>query len=635
MAPTLVGPPKHRPKPPASAVATTADPFLNSILTSFNASVGLPIDNKPSTELQETGNPCLDLLFDVVPGSRPHVIRSKLLGAWDHDPLTTLKLICNLRGVRGSGKGDRKGFYVAAVWLHEHHPKTLACNLAAFVEFGCFKDFPEILFRVAGLSHAMKMTPQPALRRGAFVMKRKGKGKGKKTKKTEAMKEFRMREAADRQAVEKEKASERRHERKEELGKKVIVKYSHDPDYRFLHERVSDLFARRLREDVRALKEGEMGKISLAAKWCPSLGSGMDRGTLLCEAIGRKVFPREEYWEEYGGLEEVHYAYRVRDRLRREVLVPLRKALQLPELFMGGNRWGQLNYTRVASVAMRTYKDVFLKHDEERFKAYLEDVKTGKAKIAAGALMPHEIVGEALKGGDDGGEVAELQWKRMVQDLKKGGAQGGKNNVLGNCIGICDVSSSMEGTPLEVCVSLGILLSELSEEPWKGKVITFSENPELHLIEGSSVYEKARFIRKLKWGMGSNFVRVLELILYVAVQAKLTHEQMIKRVFVFSDMEFDKATESAPDGTRETDYMAIRRKYEENGFKEAVPEIVFWNLRDSRSTPVTKKQQGVALVSGFSKNAMKLFLEGKQGDPQAVMEDALSGKEYDSLVVLD
>ena len=48
-------------------------------------------------------------------------------------------------------------------------------------------------------------------------------------------------------------------------------------------------------------------------------------------------------------------------------------------------------------------------------------------------------------------------------------------------------------------------------------------------------------------------------------------------------------------------------------------------------------QKDVALVSGFSKNMMKLFLEGKlkQLTPVAIMEAAIAGEEYDKLVVLD
>jgi hypothetical protein len=63
-------------------------------------------------------------------------------------PLTTLKLITNLRDVRGTGKYDREGFYAAARWMHERYLKTLTCNLLALAEdaqapsqFGYLKDF--------------------------------------------------------------------------------------------------------------------------------------------------------------------------------------------------------------------------------------------------------------------------------------------------------------------------------------------------------------------------------------------------------------------------------------------------------------------------------------------------------------
>ncbi|KAI7982054.1 Uncharacterized protein L728 [Camellia lanceoleosa] len=107
---------------------------------------------------------------------------------------------------------------------------------------------------------------------------------------------------------------------------------------------------------------------------------------------------------------------------------------------------------------------------------------------------------------------------------------------------------------------------------------------------------------------------------------------MIKRLFVFSDMEFDQAS-CRP---WETDYQTIVRKFREKGCGSAVPEIVFWNLRDSRATPVPSNQKGVALVSGFSKNLMTIFLEeGGDLNPEAVMEAAIAGEEYKKLVVLD
>ncbi|OEL33566.1 hypothetical protein BAE44_0005415 [Dichanthelium oligosanthes] len=35
----------------------------------------------------------------------------------------------------------------------------------------------------------------------------------------------------------------------------------------------------------------------------------------------------------------------------------------------------------------------------------------------------------------------------------------------------------MSGTPIEVCVALSLLISELSEKPWTGRVIAFSQTP--------------------------------------------------------------------------------------------------------------------------------------------------------------
>ena len=94
------------------------------------------------------GNPCLDFFFHVVPDTPAESLIQRLILAWNHNPLTTLKLIYNLRGVRGTGKSDKEGFYTAAFWLHKDHPKTLACNIGSLSDFGYMKDLPEILYRL-------------------------------------------------------------------------------------------------------------------------------------------------------------------------------------------------------------------------------------------------------------------------------------------------------------------------------------------------------------------------------------------------------------------------------------------------------------------------------------------------------
>ncbi|XVF43757.1 hypothetical protein PTKIN_Ptkin02bG0065800 [Pterospermum kingtungense] len=589
----LLGPPEiYKPSPPEKQ-ESVADPFMDSMVSNFNTAttsappMGLTENNSPT--YLSGGNPCLDFFFHVVPNTPPNMVSDRLKSAWEHNPLTALKLVYNLRGVRGTGKSDKEGFYASALWLFENHPKTLASNADSVANFGYFKDLPEMLHR---LQHGLDVWKKP---------------QGKKTY-------FRKR----RPVVVLETP---RREKLLAAARKGVDRYNNDPAYRFLHDRISDIFANYLRSDLENLNSGKLNQLSLAAKWCPSLYSTYDFSTLLCESIAKRIFPRDSY-PEYQGIEDAHYAYRVRDRLRKEVLVPLRKALHLPEVYLSAKQWNMLPYNRVASVAMKNYKETFLKHDEERFKGYLDSVKEGKAKIAAGALLPHEII-ESLREGT-GGEVAALQWKRMVDDVSAIGK-------LKNCLAISDVSGSMDGIPMNVSVALGLLVSELSEEPWKGKIITFSRDPQLHIIKGDDLRSKIAFVDEMDWGMNTDFQKVFDRILQVAKQQNLTEDEMIKRLFVFSDMEFDQASANS----WETDYQAITRKFHESGYS-SVPEIVFWNLTDSKSTPVPSHQKGVALVSGFSKNLLKLFLEeGGVLDPESAMNLALAGEEYNRLVVVD
>ncbi|CAL5053844.1 unnamed protein product [Urochloa decumbens] len=676
MAPVLLGPPiirGARPSPAADADAPASHPFLDLLDAGFNdapaadaksgAAPPKAFTENGSATYSASGNPCLDLFFQVVPGTPANRVRDLLAAAWGHDPLTALKLVANLRGVRGTGKSDRDGFYAAALWIHERHPRTLACNVPALAEFGYLKDFPELLYRLlhgadvravakskadaekarkAAKDRAAKIATLRSARTAQFagMASAGGRGRGRgptiadfvsaALAKTRTNKSKRGRKAAAVVPVELEVEVEKEPEamevdpksaappppqeadaaatKKPAVAKKVrkaaklavqsLERYYNDRAYRFLLDCVADFFADLLASGLAQLAPGgKKRRIGLAAKWCPTPGSSFDRSTLLCEAV-------------------LH-------RLRREVLVPLRKVLELPEVYMSAQRWSELPYTRVASVAMRRYKALFKKHDEARFGKYLEDVEAGKAKIAAGALLPHEISAAAFRGEKD--DVSELQWARMVEDLRKKGS-------LSNCIAVCDVSGSMTGTPMEVCVALGLLISELSEKPWAGRVITFSARPEIHMIQGKTLQEKLRFVQRMEWGMNTNFQAVFDRILSTAVEARLAPEKMIRTVFVFSDMEFDQASANR----WETDYEAICRKFRNAGYGDVVPQVVFWNLRDSRSTPVTSTQPGVAMVSGFSKNFVKLFLENDGVlNPEAVMNAAIAGEEYQKLAIFD
>jgi hypothetical protein len=155
-------------------------------------------------------------------------------------------------------------------------------------------------------------------------------------------------------------------------------------------------------------------------------------------------------------------------------------------------------------------------------------------------------------------------------------------------------------------------------------VVTFSTDPEIHKIEGKTLQDKLSFVQRMQWDMNTNFQAVFDRIL--------------------SDMEFDQAQATTyyhhywqqRDCAWETDYQVICRKFRDAGYGGVVPQIVFWNLRDSRSTPVTSTQPGVAMVSGFAKNLVKIFLENDGVvNAEAVMKAAIAGEEYQKLAIFD
>ena len=116
--------------------------------------------------------------------------------------------------------------------------------------------------------------------------------------------------------VDKEKAKDLRKERLISVGSNALDWYNNNSDYQFPFYCICDEFAEHLKSDLAFLGCGEDRKISLAGKWCPTIDSSYNNSLLICEGIARRVSLREEY----EGIEEAHYVYRVRDRLRKQVL---------------------------------------------------------------------------------------------------------------------------------------------------------------------------------------------------------------------------------------------------------------------------------------------------------------------------
>ncbi|KAG9074710.1 hypothetical protein FS749_013698 [Ceratobasidium sp. UAMH 11750] len=153
--------------------------------------------------------------------------------------------------------------------------------------------------------------------------------------------------------------------------------------------------------------------------------------------------------------------------------------------------------------------------------------------------------------------------------------------------------------------------------------------------------------------MNTNYEAVfLKLLLPAAIKHKVKPEDMIKRLFVFSDMQFDASMMARSGSNWTTTHNRIVKAYKRAGYE--VPEIVYWDLLGGMTRPVLQNTRGTALLTGFSANMMKLFMEGeivggepveigRDGEevkkeaitPLAIMEKALSKACYDTLKVYD
>ena len=492
-----------------------------------------------------------------------------------------------------------------------------------------------------------------------------------KEKAEETIRSAKIEEAAMFNAKRKEEAKDRKHKEEADRHMRAIKKLE-DPFYRALHLTIARLFAEQLRKDMDLLKSGkrkDIDHISLAAKWAPSLEGFHDKHTFITSSIAEILFPRAEI-----GMDEDTrelYLKRAREQYRHCTLSPLRKALDIVERDITAGTFENIHYEKVPSIAMDNNKDLFVRKDLERFERYIDGVAEGKSRISGAVLLPSTLVHQAREAcntdqgtqrgrgprreaermlkekifkvqGQVQSKVIDGQWKTLIQRIKD-------NGKLESSIAVCDVSGSMtypefpDGTcPMDTSVGLSLLLAEVTEPPFGGALITFSENPEIQKVGGPedsrSFKDKVRAILGIHWGGNTNFVAVFEdFILPLAIKNELKQEDMVKQVFVFSDMQFDAAQQRRVESRWETHYERILRKFEDAGYK--MPRLIFWNLAGGRAgytgsgdpvapKPVTQDVEGTALVAGYSQGQLKMFLEEGQFKDEG-MEDEIVDEDMD------
>jgi hypothetical protein len=337
--------------------------------------------------------------------------------------------------------------------------------------------------------------------------------------------------------------------------------------------------------------------VSLLAKWLPSINASSKDS----KRLGRKI-------AEHLGMTEREY---------RKVLSNLRTHINVVEKAMCSKEWSVIDYSKLPSRAAFMYRKAFAKQDATRYADYLSAVEKGEAKINAATLYPYEIVEQYLYKGARNDKTIDLQWEALPNYME------GKEF---NGLVVADVSGSMNGRPMSVSISLAMYIAERNTaEVWKNKFLTFSAQPELQSIVGSTIGKRIDNLSRAAWQMNTDLMAVFKTVLDAGMKNDVPAEDMPQKLIIVSDMQFDQCCSS----NKRTNFEQIQKLYRKAGYE--MPQLVFWNVNSYGDVPIKAHDTGTCLVSGCSPSILKSVLTDSVLTPVDTMNDTVYAERYDAV----
>ena len=343
---------------------------------------------------------------------------------------------------------------------------------------------------------------------------------------------------------------------------------------------------------------------SLLAKWMPSENTSSFETRKMAATIRKEI-----------GLTSRQY---------RKALSTLRARIRVVEVLMSANRWDEIEFDKIPSKAGLIYRNAFARRDliAERYRTFAQSKET---KVNASALYPYDIAHRAMSYEmrnvpyEDTQRVMLQKYWENLPDYYNGKQENG--------IAVVDVSGSMGGQPMEVAISLGAYIAERGHGPFANHFITFSESPDLVEFTGVDITDKIQRAEKADWGYNTDIEAVFELLLNTAKSQKTKREDMPERLYILSDMEFDRGMNhyGASQNQINTLLEDIAQEWKREGYE--LPQLIFWNL-DARQNNIPMLKGGrFAYLSGFSPVMLKQILSGKDG--YDLMLDKLLSERYE------
>lgn len=393
---------------------------------------------------------------------------------------------------------------------------------------------------------------------------------------------------------------------------------------------VLDNINKQLQKDTLAMFAGE--NASLLAKWLPSCNTSSDKTRRMAYIIYTGI-----------GMTEKQY---------RKTLSKFRSYIDVAEVKMSSGNWQDIDYSSLPSRANLIYARAFLRNDEKRRKAFLDELNKGNVTINADTLFPGDIVSKyfekrygwsgKLRSRDD---ALEGLWKSLP-DYTQGD---GSTLVVRDGSGSMNVKvGNTSVTALDVSTALAIYFAEHSKGEFHNKFITFSSTPQMIDMSGAlSLRDKLEICGAHSDYTNTDIQAVFELILNTAVNNKLSQDELPKNILIVSDMEFDMAIDligtygyssyhnsvcvsgraGAHEAGVDTLFESIGKEYKKYGYD--MPRLIFWNVCSRTNTiPLRENKAGVVLVSGFNPAVYNMVLSDEL-NPYKCLLKQINAPRYD------
>ena len=357
---------------------------------------------------------------------------------------------------------------------------------------------------------------------------------------------------------------------------------------------------RQFEEDRRNLQEGNA--ISLLAKWIRTADASSENtrklGILTARKLGYSVY---EF---------------------KRLVRAMRKQIGVVETLMSAGRWDEIRYSAVPSRAMMIYRNAFMKHDVDRYKAFVQKAVSGEETIHSAALYPYDIVEKVMAMHWNGiriteDETLEAQWRQLPDYVEAGT----------NALVIADTSGSMYGRPMATSVGLAVYFAERNTGPYHNMFMSFSGTSRIQMLKGETLAQKIRSINMDDWTNNTNLQAALLHVLAIAVKNHVAQEDIPKSLIVISDMEIDYC------GDRNwTFYEQMAQRFRMCGYQ--IPNIIFWNVASRHDVfHADRKRTGVQLVSGQSAAVFRQVMQCVGLNPVEAMEKIINSERYAAIAV--